>query len=649
MKRITEINICNYRAFYNEVGEDNKYNIKLKNGENLLIYGENGSGKSSLFKALKDFFLSAEDAGLQPNENIFSQVGFPDTEVKVSLSEKQANGSFVLLETIIFNNEAPTTIDNEHLLNSLNAFLTYRDILYTYLPENIDGKNPNLFVLFFEVILSRITDDESNNDIRSEIGDLMEKIKTLEDAFEQIRKEIDEYDPGKTKEETMGIDQIKKDLIDDIDGRISGLNCRFIELLNGLLNDVNNYLSHYFMVNIEVSISNSYEFLSKEGIFPKFNLKKQLCLDVKYFDSVIDTQDYPSFLNEARLSAIAICLYFAAVKKEERRKRDNYKFLFLDDIFIGIDTANRIPLLKILANDFNDFQIVISTYDREWFEFAKHWVELKVPPKWEFYELYNNDYSYSNKEVPKLLTNKDHLSQALYYYKQFDYSASGNYLRKACEETLRKILPSICLKTNDGLNLSKLSNMLDNATSFFKIMGNPIDELTSLSVYLKSLMNPLSHYDASVTVFKQEIKDIDVALNKLLTYDFSKTKLKKVFEKGALLKLTYEVKTNIYNVYEIKIKDDFWIYKHGTDPVIYMGFVDCENLTLYEVNNGVKGEGYYHPIEKKSLKQFYEDVVQFENTKTPSPNITIRSDYEILYEYRVEKGGWEKLTDLIVL
>ena len=52
--RITEIEIKNFRAFYGC-----SYQIDLhKTGKNLLIYGENGSGKSSLYLALKLFLES---------------------------------------------------------------------------------------------------------------------------------------------------------------------------------------------------------------------------------------------------------------------------------------------------------------------------------------------------------------------------------------------------------------------------------------------------------------------------------------------------------------------------------------------------------------------------------------------------------------
>ena len=61
MVRITKIEIKNFRAF------PRTYQIDLhKAGKNLLVYGENGSGKTSLYLALKLFLESSEDASNLP-------------------------------------------------------------------------------------------------------------------------------------------------------------------------------------------------------------------------------------------------------------------------------------------------------------------------------------------------------------------------------------------------------------------------------------------------------------------------------------------------------------------------------------------------------------------------------------------------------
>ena len=62
--KITDIEIKNFRAF------PKTHHINLHNaGKNLLVYGENGSGKSSLYLALKYFLESAVNANNEDNKN----------------------------------------------------------------------------------------------------------------------------------------------------------------------------------------------------------------------------------------------------------------------------------------------------------------------------------------------------------------------------------------------------------------------------------------------------------------------------------------------------------------------------------------------------------------------------------------------------
>ena len=62
--KIQSIEITNYKAF---LGTDK---IKV-GGKSLFIYGENGSGKSSLYYALKDFSQSSlEDINLADLESL---------------------------------------------------------------------------------------------------------------------------------------------------------------------------------------------------------------------------------------------------------------------------------------------------------------------------------------------------------------------------------------------------------------------------------------------------------------------------------------------------------------------------------------------------------------------------------------------------
>ena len=123
--KIQSIVITHYKAFLGT------HEIKV-NGKNLFIFGENGSGKSSLYYALKDFFQSSiEDIDLNELENIFiaeDQKG--QTSVKLQLSPKEQGGKD---NTYVFSantNETrspgDTTIRDA---NKLKSFLTYKHLL----------------------------------------------------------------------------------------------------------------------------------------------------------------------------------------------------------------------------------------------------------------------------------------------------------------------------------------------------------------------------------------------------------------------------------------------------------------------------------------------------------------------------------------
>ena len=98
--RITEIKLNNYRAFYGE------HTISLdKDGKNLMVYGENGSGKSSLFTALQNFFLSSVQK-VTVEENIFVPSSKKNTaSIQVTIKESAASTKTTNFELNCTNNQ----------------------------------------------------------------------------------------------------------------------------------------------------------------------------------------------------------------------------------------------------------------------------------------------------------------------------------------------------------------------------------------------------------------------------------------------------------------------------------------------------------------------------------------------------------------
>ncbi len=132
--KIQTIEITNYKAFHGT------YTIAVE-GKNLFIYGENGSGKSSLYYALKDFFQSSmEDIDLNELENIFvTGKRRGKTAIKVIFKpDNQGKNKQKIYDFNAMQNDTRDTGDTSiRDGNKLKSFLTYKHLLAIhYLKKN---------------------------------------------------------------------------------------------------------------------------------------------------------------------------------------------------------------------------------------------------------------------------------------------------------------------------------------------------------------------------------------------------------------------------------------------------------------------------------------------------------------------------------
>lgn len=227
-----------------------------------------------------------------------------------------------------------------------------------------------------------------------------------------------------------------------------------------------------------------------------------------------------NILNEARLSALALSIYLASILSNPTA--GDYKMLFLDDIFIGLDMSNRIPLLRILRDKFADYQIFLTTYDRYWFEFAKDWFERKAADRWTFLEMYVDDSP--GFEVPCLIPTKGYLKKAEDYLASHDYPACGMYLRKECERILSNLLkPAYRIKhvaldektKNYSTEQKNLNDMILALKDFCQEEDLAYADFEDLAIYKDALLNPLSHYDVASPIYKTELQAIMAVLEQL--------------------------------------------------------------------------------------------------------------------------------------
>ena len=478
--KIKSITITNYKAFYG------KYKINVK-GKNLFIYGENGSGKSSLYYALKDFFQSSmEDIDLSNVENIF---------IKKTSKGKCA------IEIIFYNPEdrrktipyifSTTQKDTQSSkdtrirdANSLKSFLTYKHLLEIHHIQK--GRKIDLFNLLVNGVLNHFKFALTNG---KELGQLWRKVESI------IAKKTDR---------TYPLNQKKK----ETNNALKAFNDAFGELFKEdspeyILKHVKPILERF---NHNIDLKLSYR-QAKPGPDYQSIENNNVGIELTYAGQKVDKPHL--FLNEARLSAIAISIYLGMIKRHIQGIP--CKFLFLDDIFIGLDIANRLPLLKILNSDFQDYQIFITTYDKPWYEYAKSF--LKSSEGWQTLEFYIEETK-AGYEIPKIFDNTDLLQKAKYHLENSDYKSAAVYARSAFEKILRKY----CNDKKKAV-VFKQKRKRYTTEDFWKVANKDIspDLITAIEQYRGLVLNPFSHYNTEKNEFRTELKDAIAAVGNLKT------------------------------------------------------------------------------------------------------------------------------------
>ncbi len=311
----------------------------------------------------------------------------------------------------------------------------------------------------------------------------------------------------------------------------------------------------------------------------KRQMREELYLIVQY--AGLEISHYQTFLNEARLSALAVCLYLASIKTNPLMASD-LRILFLDDVFIGLDTSNRLPLLKIIHDEFinEGFQVFISTYDRQWFELARQWFDNNGC-RFKTLEMYIDDDGNPNSpEQPVLIDRGNgHFENAQRHFKEKDYPAAANYLRKACEVELKRILPrnKILESNNNTGTVSEISKLETLIRNFFEYANkNSLDcsSFANFQTLKKIIFNPLSHDDLKAPHYRSEIQaGIDlvkclrqIKIKEIIMADESAKKTMKLGVKDTV--------SGAMHKYEIAVLENLRIIQQNTDP-IKLSTVEC--------------------------------------------------------------------------
>lgn len=478
MRRITKISIDNYRAYIEPLV------LELPAGENLLVYGENGSGKSSLFKALQYFLQSSVYPRVAFETNCFS--GRDGGKVEVTYTDIDTNfvETYAVCSNPLLSTNAETFIKTSY---RASGFLDYSKLLKVYLNN---GKRPNLFKLVLDLLGNYVPVGFDTRPLKDMVGSMMHNIHMSYHRFDNT------YQTGLAdcrKFEALFPDLIKK------------LNAQLKPMM----------ANHFGDMGLEIELEEAQAKLNDIARIGDAEIEGQVFVKVTHHGNPLPK--YNDRLNEARLSAIATCLYLSSLKLIANT--GDTRVLFLDDVFIGLDLGNRLPVLQIVNNEFNDFQRIITTYDKSWYLQAKE--VLSDHEDWRFVEMYEGEFvnPVGHQLVKPILVEADSLySRALHFLNSHDhpdYPAAANYLRKAYEELLQCDVYDKAVRNENYETIAafRLTNLVASCREFVAQLPEyvvPQDDISQLLTQLRSLLHPLlhplSHYVPDVPVYKAELK-----------------------------------------------------------------------------------------------------------------------------------------------
>jgi HEPN domain-containing protein len=215
------------------------------------------------------------------------------------------------------------------------------------------------------------------------------------------------------------------------------------------------------------------------------------------------------YLNEARQSAIGLALYLGARLACAPQTTPHLKLLVLDDVLVGLDHSNRLPVLNVLVELFPTWQVVLLTHDKGWFDLARQ----RLPSTdWTQYEIYEGDLT-ATAPMPIVRRTLKRpalalLQKARVLLTQGYLEAAANYVRQAFETGIRAAceLKSIKLPYKQDVAqdfLNGLKTWPGNAT----VPKTDWDAaLHKLELMKDVVMNPYSHPGAP-NIPRQEIVD----------------------------------------------------------------------------------------------------------------------------------------------
>jgi ABC-type dipeptide/oligopeptide/nickel transport system ATPase subunit len=500
MKKIDKILIKNFKAF----PEEQPFDL---NGKNLLVYGSNGSGKSSLYWALYTLLQSSEKT-VDRVKDYFAIYDENDENTFQSLRNifSQETESFI---EITLQGEQPVRISQGNITdvhtasikeaNKASDFINYK-LLHNFY-NSTHKQQLNLWKVFERDVFPYF----------SYYG------KTFSEGLNELHNNLPKNGDYYCSRNS---NQYKY-----YQFKINNFNSNLQTRIGQITTQANKVLNEKFEItDYEILLEYSRTLKWDENKSRRFSKPEiKLIIKIKNGETFVPIHRPQSFLNEAALTRIAISVRLGALFT--RPKSSDWKILVLDDMLISLDMSNRMIITKIILEDtdLQEFQKIILTHDKGFFDILKSKTDSS---EWKYLEFYKDEKNINSK--PQVKNSKTELDKAKELFEDSEFDACANYLRKEAEKILKHYLNKE-LK-NEFETLSNLIGQVKNKMESERI-GKFNKLFPNIDIPLEKLKNDLDTNPELSPNIKGQLKILRNRLvDFLILQNEQKTKNSKIFD-----------------------------------------------------------------------------------------------------------------------
>lgn len=509
---INKIEISGFRGIKSEL------KLSFADSKIILLFGENGSGKSSIIDAIEfclqkrvsHIYDSTQKDMLKQVINYTSKV--EDTKVRVILSGEKypelTGGKQLEARTIVNRGNdlyAFSPIEDCPKFSAAPIVIR-RDDITNWWDLSVEDKKR-----FVENRFKQIEREYKKTETEGDPSEIFNNtLLKITNEFPSFSKEIHAINHNTSNNDiTLILDSIKKQLSHSIApsliGRYKGTLLKTkkkiengtgytkskIDLIEELTTGIKEEVRKIFLELKSGSTP------VEDVNFNNFNdIKIKIKNDCNEGNLWVDPQNY---LSEANRDILVLSMYLGMV----RFAADNWnhtKVLILDDVFQSVDAEVRLKSTRFVMKKFKDFQLLFSTHDRFWMDQLSN---LTNNSNKIYIKDWSQDYGpilYSSIETNEwnpliLLKNKIQCkNESLLIPREIGYHA-GYALEYLCENISYKMNSNIKRKEKDKYTLGDLFEPVMKSLSDF-IDQELIDNLRSFLQIRNISDHALSFYSA---------------------------------------------------------------------------------------------------------------------------------------------------------